>query len=115
MRYKFYTNVTMKPHNADKWWIMSDYVKPIEIAAGSIKEALTQFVNELSKKYYIQISKTALKNKQPMYIDDKAGNTKQVGYVITGSTDFQDDNSGKWVSQYIDIWTEIKEERDIEF
>ena len=40
-----------------------------------------------------------------MYIDSPEG-SKQTGYVLTGRTDFE--NNGQWVSQYIDIWTEIK-------
>jgi hypothetical protein len=39
-----------------------------------------------------------------MYIDTTTG-TKQTGYVITGSTDF--DKDYKWYKQFIDIWVEI--------
>lgn len=35
-----------------------------------------------------------------------ANNALQVGYVITGKTEFQKD-SGEWVTQYIDLWVEI--------
>lgn len=112
--YLFNTSLTMKAYNRDKWFIMSDYVKEIRIQAESLKDALNQFVNVLSEKYYIEISKTALRKKSKMYRDTPEG-AKQIGYVITGKTDFQDDKNYKWSTQYIDIWTEIETVNDIEF
>ncbi len=105
MMYEFYSKVTMKPHNRDKWWIMDDIIPQIDIEADSLNEALHKFAEMVKDDCYIDISKNAIKNRKPMYIDTKDG-TKQCGYVITGKTDFQNEND-KWVSQYIDIWTEI--------
>lgn len=34
------------------------------------------------------ISKNAMKNKSEMFVDLSDGDTKQVGYVITGKTEF---------------------------
>ena len=41
-----------------------------------------------------------------MYIDTKDG-AKQIGYVITGKTEFDNDRRG-WVTQYIDLWVTIQ-------
>ena len=41
-----------------------------------------------------------------MYIDTDTGE-KQVGYVITGKTDFEDRVNYKWSVQYIDLWVTI--------
>ena len=57
--------------------------------------------------YYIDISKTALKNKQAMYIDTKSGETLQTGYVITASTEFSDRDTYRSTVQYIDLWVTI--------
>lgn len=38
----------------------------------------------------------------------------QVGYVITGKTDFQDD-FGRWRGQYIDLWVEVLAVSHIDF
>ena len=59
----------------------------------------------MADKDYITISDTALKRKSPMCVDTAEG-SKQVGYVITGQADF--DNNGRgWVKQYIDLWVTI--------
>ena len=104
MIYSFKSVVTMKPYNRDKWWINSDIIPDMEIKAENPKEALNKYVKEVQDKCYIEISKTALKRKSPMYIDTTTG-TKQTGYVITGSTDF--DKDYKWYKQFINIWVEI--------
>jgi hypothetical protein len=48
-----------------------------------------------------------------MYVDTKEGNVKQVGYVITGQTEFVD--SGRWSKQYIDLLVTIITVIDTEF
>ena len=49
-----------------------------------------------------------------MYVDLKTGESKQVGYVITGKSDFQRDDYS-WSTQYIDLWVSITEVTDIDF
>lgn len=41
-----------------------------------------------------------------MFVDTVNGGAKQVGYVITGKTDFET-GYGKWKSQYVDLWITI--------
>ena len=102
MRYTFDTTTTMKHYNRKKWWISGDIIGRKTIEAKSLSEALKKYQDEVTNKDYIEISDTALKRKSPMFVDTVEG-TKQVGYVITGSTDF--DNNGRgWVKQYIDLW-----------
>ncbi len=99
----------MKPHNKDLYWILDDCVPTITIEAENIKSALIEYAKEVGKEY-IEISKSALKKKRNMYIDTSAS-AKQVGYVITGKTGFE--NHGKWISQYIDLWVRISEVKDL--
>ena len=105
MRYTFDTTTTMKPYNRDKWWISDDIIRRKTIEAKNLSVALKKYQDEVMNKYYITISDTALKRKNPMFVDTDKG-AKQVGYVITGSTDFDDDGRG-WVKQYIDLWVTI--------
>ena len=82
--------------------------------AESLKAALDQFAEMVEEKHYITISSNALSNKSPMFIDGAAGEPVQVGYVITGKTDFQDD-FGRWSGQYIDLWVEILSVSPVDF
>ena len=105
MRYTFDTTTTMKPYNNKKWWISDDIIRRKTIEAKNLSEALKKYQDEVTNKDYITISDTALKRKNPMFVDTDKG-AKQVGYVITASTDF-DDNGRGWVKQYIDLWVTI--------
>ena len=105
MLYTFDTTTAMKPYNRDKWWICDDIIRRKTIEAKNLSEALKKYQDEVTNKDYITISDTALKRKSPMFVD-VPGRSKQIGYVITGSTDF--DNNGRgWVKQYIDLWVTI--------
>ena len=104
MTYLFRTVTTMKQHNKNKWYIDSDIIKDIEINAGSLNEALKKYADIVQDKFYINISKSAIKNRAGMYCDTANG-TIQTGYVITGSTDFE--NNYKWIKQYINLWIEV--------
>ena len=105
MNYCFETDTTMKAYNRKKWWIDSDIIRPVYIESESLKKAVEEYAEIVNNKYFIEISKTAIKRKNPMYIDTENG-AKQIGYVITGKCDFDNDGCG-WVSQYIDLWVTI--------
>ena len=96
----------MKPYNNKNWWIDSGIVRDITVTADNIQEALEKYSEILSEKYDIDISKNALKNKEPMYRDTKDGEAYQCGYVITAKTDFNNDYKG-WVTQYIELWVAV--------
>ena len=104
-KYLFKTTTTMREYNEDKWWIDPNIVKDKYINAENLNEALKEY-KDLVETVYITISDNAIKNKTPMYVDTKDGKSKQIGYVLTGKTDFQDDQ-GNWISQYIELWVEI--------
>lgn len=114
-KYLFKTTATMKEYNNKKWWIDSNIVRDKYINAENINEALEKYKNLVEEKEYIKISNNAIKNKNPMYVDTTDGNAKQVGYVITAKTEFQDDNNYKWSTQYIDLWVSILTIEDTEF
>lgn len=113
-RFEFIVTCTMKPYNQKKYWIDSGYIRPILINAENLSSAISQFREIIQDKYFMTISENAIKNKSPMYIDTKTGEIKQTGYVITALTEFQLD-SGKWVKQYIELWTTIKTIIETEF
>ena len=92
----------MKPHNQKKWWIDSDIIRKITVDAENVEQALKQYQQTVKERDYIEISNNALKNKNPMYRDTANGDARQVGFVITGKTDFRNDQNYKWTVQYID-------------
>ena len=67
---------------------------------------IDDFVGQSHFMYKGSLLYNAIKNKNAMYINLANGESKQIGYVITGKTDFQND-AGKWTSQYIDLWIDI--------
>lgn len=104
MEYQFKTTATMKEYNRKKWWIDPEIIRPLIIEADSLEKALEEYREIVSTKFYVDISKNALRCKNPMYIDTKNG-VKQVGYVITGKTDFE--SNYKWIPLYIELWVTI--------
>lgn len=105
-QYIFETTATMKEYNNKQWWIDPDIIKDIRVKASNISEALIEYRRRVQDNTYITISDNAIRNKSNMYVDNINGEAEQVGYVITGSTDFQKDNY-TWVTQYIDLWITI--------
>lgn len=104
MNFIFKTTTTMKEYNARKWWIDSGIVREIQITADNLPAALEQYREIVEEKHCISISAHAIKNRNPMYIDTPDGE-KQIGFVITGKTDFE--SNYKWVTQYIDLWVTV--------
>lgn len=112
--YIFKTTATMKEYNNKNWWIDGGIVREIRVDAENVREALEQYREAVKETAYIEISNNALKNKAPMYVDTANGEARQVGYVLTGKTEFQRD-SGAWSTQYIDLWVSILTVIDTEF
>lgn len=105
--YLFKTTVTMKPYNHKRWWIDGNIVTEKRIHAGSLNEALEAYAEQVWDEHGISISQTALlRDKSEMFRDTSSGEAVQVGYVITGKTDFRRDD-GTWADQYVDLWVEI--------
>ena len=113
MTYIFITTTTMKPYNNKNWRIDIDAISEKRIEANNVKEALSLYRSEVEENHYITITNHAMRNKRPMYIDAPNG-AKQVGYVITGKTDFQT-NDYRWSAQYIELWVTILTVTDTNF
>lgn len=107
MNYIFKTTATMKEYNHKKWYIDSGIVSDMRINADSVENALEIYRERVEEKHYISISKNAIKNKSEMFIDQSDGSAKQVGYVITGKTEFEKSNYSGYSTQYIDLWVTI--------
>ena len=113
-QYMFRTTATMKEYNAKQWWIASDIIRTKYINADNLREALKAYAEEVTEEDYITISANALRRKSPMYRDRPNGQPEQVGYVITGKTDFQRDN-GSWSTQFIDLWVSVDKLESVDF
>lgn len=105
--YRFETTTTMKPYNNEKWYIDAHMVRPIEVQADSVTEALNLWRNIVQERDYIEISRNAMRTKNPMYSEYKDKRPKQTGYVITGKTEFDKGDYTGYCSQYIDLWVRI--------
>lgn len=107
MNYIFKTTATMKEYNNKKWYIDGGIVSDMRINADSVENALEIYRERVKEKHYITISKNAIKNKSEMFADLSDGSVKQVGYVITGKTEFDRGDYSGYSTQYIDLWVTI--------
>lgn len=107
MNYIFKTTATMKEYNNKKWYIDGGIVSDMRINADSVENALEIYRERVEEKHYITISQNAIKNKSEMFVDLSNGGVKQVGYVITGKTEFDKGNYTGYSTQYIDLWVTI--------
>lgn len=107
MNYIFKTTATMKEYNNKKWYIDGGIVSDMRIDADSVENALEIYRERVEEKYCITISKNAIKNKSEMFVDLSNGGVKQVGYVITGKTEFDKGDYTGYSTQYIDLWITI--------
>ena len=107
MNYIFKTTATMKEYNNKKWYIDGGIVSDMRINADSVENALEIYRELVKEKHYIIISKNAIKNKSEMFVDLSNGGVKQVGYVITGKTEFDKGDYTGYSTQYIDLWITI--------
>lgn len=107
MNYIFKTTATMKEYNHKKWFIDADIISDMRINADSVKNALEIYRERVKEKNYIDISKNAIKNKSEMFVDLSDGGVKQVGYVITGKTEFDKGDYTGYSTQYIELWVTI--------
>lgn len=75
--------ILFRPHTVitgrfrDKYWIGDDIIPQKIIEGASFIDALSNFCT-LVENYGICFSKSALKNKSPMYVDDCEGNERQL-------------------------------------
>lgn len=100
MNYIFKTTAT-------KWYIDGGIVSDMSINADSVENALEIYRERVEEKHFINISKNAIKNKSEMFADLLDGSVKQVGYVITGKTEFDRGDYSGYSTQYIDLWITI--------
>ena len=103
----FKTTATMKEYNNKKWYIDGGIVSDMRIDADSVENALEIYRERVEEKHCITISKNAIKNKSEMFVDLSGGGAKQVGYVITGKTEFDRGDYSGYSTQYIDLWVTI--------
>lgn len=107
MNYIFKTTATMKEYNNKKWYIDGGIVSDMRIDADSVENALEIYRERVEEKYCIIISKNAIKNKSEMFVVLSNEGVKQVGYVITGKTEFDKGDYSGYSTQYIDLWITI--------
>ena len=106
MYYIFKTKATMKDYNCAKWFIDSGIVSEMCINADSVERALVVYRSR-AEECGVSISQNAIKSKTAMFVDMPDGSARQVGYVITGKTEFYKGDYTGWSTQYIDLWVTI--------
>lgn len=107
MNYIFKTKATMKDYNCKKWFIDKDSVPEMCINADTVGCALSVYRERVNEQGIVSVSDNAIKNKSAMFVDMPDGSAKQVGYVITGKTEFDKGDYTGWSTQYIDLWVTI--------
>ena len=90
------TTTTIPRRYQGKYWIDSDYVKPMRIKADTLSQALAEYRNRLQDDY-INVTQSALRRKSPMYI----GDGEQIGYVVKGHYDIDGHDV------ILELWAEI--------
>jgi len=63
--------------------------------------------NRKSIAYYSGLNGLEIKGISAMFVDLSDGGAKQVGYVITGKTEFDKGDYTGYSTQYIDLWVTI--------
>lgn len=106
MNYILKTKARMKEYNDKKWYIDTNIISDMSINADSVGNALEIYRDRVEEKYNINISRNAIKNKSEMFVDTDNG-VKQVGYVITGKTEFYKGDYTGYSTQYIELWVTI--------
>lgn len=106
MLFIFKTSAAMKQYNYKKYWISSDIIREKRIEANNLINAIKAYADRVEYDNYITISKNAIKKRRPMYRHMKDGSEKQIGFVFTAQSEFNDDYK-RLVKQYIDLWVEI--------
>lgn len=104
--YLITTRAYMKDYYNSEYWIDENIVGTRRIEAGSTNEAFEIFLKKIQESGIVSVSKNALKNKRPVYIDIM-GNV-QIGWCITGSVLFENECS-KAKRKYVELWVEIEE------
>ena len=101
MNYIFKTTATMKEYNHKKWFIDANIISDMRINADSVENALEIYRERVEEMHYITISKSE------MFVDTPDGGAKQVGYVITGKTEFDKGDYTGYSTHYIDLWVTV--------
>lgn len=99
---EFKTCISLKPYNHKKYWIDSDMI-PDYRSVKTFKEALQDYRDFVKCHGFIDISDTALKHPDPIYIDKADGSAIQCGIILTGSTEIEGSK------QYVDLWIDVLE------
>ena len=104
--YLLTTRAYMKDYYNSEYWIDENIVGTRRIEAGSANEAFEIFREKIQESGIVSVSKNALKNKKPVYID-LMGNV-QIGWCVTASALFENEYS-KAKRKYVELWVEIEE------
>ena len=112
--YVFNTVASMKSYNYKKYWIDPEIVRELAFNSDTLSEALEMYIDRVNEAGIVTISKNAMKNKSPMYIDID-GEAVQKGYVITAKTYIEDRSENISCYQYCELWVEIYERKAINF
>lgn len=89
------------------YWDQTMDNEKIELSSLNLEGAINELVEILKNDYGYEITKNALKHKNPIYRDMKEG-TKQVGFIIIGHTIAENTKLNKWSKIVSELWIDIK-------
>lgn len=87
------------------YWIDHDFTREIE--AENLEQAYSDVVEIIKEDCFMTVSANAIRNRQIIYVDDKNGVAKQVGYVYRIHTEI--DNGTRLVTKLGHAWVTIKQ------
>ena len=93
----------------DDFWV--EATEKLAVEAKDVRSAIMEALTVMEDSHFIEVSKTARKNAEPMYTDIDDG-VAQVGYVVKGSlmVDFGDGSSVEdYRRKFVNLWISIKE------
>ena len=88
-RFIFRTTTTISRRLAEHYWIDGALIRQMFIDAPDVHKALELWVEWVRDELYIDIRPSALKTKNPMYVDGPNGEVIQCGWVINAWTEIE--------------------------
>lgn len=104
---EFIIKVITEP-TTDDFWV--EATESMTVDSKDVRGAIIEALEVMECDHFINVSKTARKNAEPMYVDTEDG-AYQIGYIIKGSlmVDFSDGGIEDYRKRFVNLWVSIKE------
>ena len=105
------TNATAIASARNSGWWMESSIKDNEITFKNEKDLKKQLESIIKDQDYALNKRIKFNN---MYIDDKNGDAKLVGYVCNIMVDVQSSDDYSWKKGYFELWISLKNIEDLD-